>query len=378
MPWRSVTPSTMETNLEAVAPAPSLLARRHSLFSYSACALAAQRPDRTWAPKDPTADVTIAPSIPTASLSPVEPTNLSVKTISPPTSSTSCLPTDLYLSRWNSGAATKQSSPRPGSQPFADPSVDVTSGGTGLAQTDRRHDKPRGTLTLPLSGQPTQLPGRGYSILSHPAPFYDASGNALPVSGTGPYTVNGKPVYFYASNPVGTTVATVDLNTGLVTMGSGFYARGLITAWCDGVTTTAKLVSTNGSGKYPVQPPHSFAINPTTLHFYAKQGGANPPDQTYDIMPLSSNFKNYNYTTHYSWISETPTNVNNYNIMDVSVNTTGLGPGTYSLPLIITDSASHFSQTITVTLTITPAPPATLYSGTYVGNWTYPARRFRR
>jgi len=326
----------------------------------------------TWAPKDPTADITINPvdsngqPLTGGTYQLISKDHLAADIVGVlPTNGSLSIPVELGNYQAIISA--------PGSQPFVDPSVNVPSQGASIAPKLAAAPIASGTLTSAL-GQPTgfQAAGTQYYLTPH---FYDANGNPLPVSGTGPYTVNGKPVFFYASNPVGATVATVDPNTGLVTMGSGFGA-GLITAWCDGVTTTAKLVSTNGKGKYPVQPPHSFVINPAALHFYAKQGGANPPDQTYDIMPLSSSFQNYNYTTHYSWVSEVPVNVNNYNIMDVSVNTTGLGPGTYSLPLTITDSASHYSQTVTVTLTITPAPPATLSSGTYVGNWTYPVFGF--
>jgi hypothetical protein len=84
--------------------------------------------------------------------------------------------------------------------------------------------------------------GTTFTVTPH---FFDANGNKVACSGQ---------VKFYAHNPVGTLVATVDADTGLVTMQGGCGAAG-ITAWCNGVESRRLLVSTDCDGKLPATSP---------------------------------------------------------------------------------------------------------------------------
>ncbi|MGB7582284.1 MAG: hypothetical protein WBL85_07565 [Sedimentisphaerales bacterium] len=84
--------------------------------------------------------------------------------------------------------------------------------------------------------------GTTFTVTPH---FFDANGNEVACSGQ---------VKFYAHNPVGTLVATVDADTGLVTMQGGCGAAG-ITAWCNGMESQRLLVSTDCDGTLPPSPP---------------------------------------------------------------------------------------------------------------------------
>jgi hypothetical protein len=84
--------------------------------------------------------------------------------------------------------------------------------------------------------------GTQFTVTPH---FFDANGHEVACSGQ---------AKFYAHNPVGTLVATVDADTGIVTMQGGCGAAG-ITAWCNGLESRRLLVSTDCDGKLPPSPP---------------------------------------------------------------------------------------------------------------------------
>jgi hypothetical protein len=316
----------------------------------------------TWTPPDPVADITIHPTdssgqpITGGSYELISKDDLSNNIVGVLDSNGSAeIPVELGNYQVNVNV--------PGLAPTTQ-AVDVPSNGASADPSLTPNPIVSGTLTTALSQATGFLaPGTQYSVTPH---FFDKDGNEVTPT---------DPIIYQVHNPVGATVATVDPNTGLVTMGPGFGAA-LVTAWCDGVTTTSTLVSTNGNGKYPAKPPSPFTISPTTLHFTALQGGANPTDQTFDVLSLSTSFTNFQFTDKIGWVTVTQESVSGFNVFDVSVDTTGLNPGTYSLPVTISDDNSSYKQTVTVTLTITPAPPATLSSGTYTGSWTYPVFGF--
>lgn len=316
----------------------------------------------TWDPKGPVADVTIHPtgsggqSFAGGSYELISKDDLSRDIVGVLDSNGSAdIPVELdnYTAQvWT-----------PGDQTFTDDSLNVTASGATVNPTLAPQPIASGTLTTPV-GQATGFlaPGTQYTLAPN---FFDAAGN--PVQPVGP-------VIFQVHNPVGAIVATVDPNTGVVTMGPGFGAA-LITAWCDGVTTTAKLVSTNGNGKYPVQPSTPFAVSPTTLHFTADQGGPNPAAQSFNVIGLSSKFSGFHYTDSIGWITVAGANVANYNVFNVSVNVSGLSPGNYTLPVTVSDDNSSYRQTVMVSLTVVAQPTPTL-AASYSGPWTYPVFGF--
>ena len=315
----------------------------------------------TFAPPDPVAEVTIDPTnasgqpIPGGSYELISKDDLGESIVGVLDSNGSA---DVPVELGNYDVSVSD----PGSQTYTNSSVSIPSGGTSVDPTLAADPIVSGTLSTPL-GQPTGIlaPGTQYTLTPH---FYDAAGNEVSPPG---------PVIYQVHNPPGVDVADVDPNTGVVTMGPGFGAA-LVTAYCNGVTTTATLTSTNGDGKYPAAPATPFTLSPTTLHFTTQQG-VNPASQSFSVVGLSSKFTNFHYTDKNGWLTVASANVANYNVFNVSVDVSGLNPGTYSLPINVSDDTTGYHQSVIVTLTITEAPTPTL-AASYTGNWTYPVFGF--
>jgi hypothetical protein len=253
----------------------------------------------------------------------------------------------------------------PGYQTVTQGSLQVTSQGTAFVPTMNPVPAVSGTLTTAL-GQPTGFLDSGTQFYVTPH-FFDANGHEIAVDLT--------KVRYSVHNPVGALVASVDERTGLVTMGPGFGAA-LVTATYNGVTTTARLLSTNGNHKYPVQSKTPFVLNPTSLHFYATQNGPSPASQAFEVHPLSSQFNYFHYTSSSGWLSVAPANNGTFNTFNVNANPTGLSPGDYTRSITVSDDATGYKSTIKVTLTIAPQPTPTLSHSDWTGNWTYPVFGF--
>jgi hypothetical protein len=191
--------------------------------------------------------------------------------------------------------------------------------------------------------------------------FVDAQGN--------PVTCN-QPVY-QVHNPVGSVVATVD-ESGSVIMGSACGAA-RVTAWCGGVQTSGVLVSTDCNGTLPAAPPATFAVSPTSLSFTATEGGGNPPGQILAVVPLSAGSQQYNLTPHASWISVlSPDPPGAY---PVSVDISGMKPGTYTTTIDVTDSqapANRESVPVKLKIIANKDSGGGDISGTWTGTWTLP------
>jgi hypothetical protein len=119
--------------------------------------------------------------------------------------------------------------------------------------------------------------------------FFDINGTEVDCDG---------PVKYYAHNPVGTLVATVDSDTGLVTMQGGCGAAG-ITAWCNGMESRRLLVSTDCHGKLPPNPHCAYSIFPTAGSFTASGGDGSV------TVAASDDTCTWTATSHAGWITIT-------------------------------------------------------------------------
>jgi hypothetical protein len=128
----------------------------------------------------------------------------------------------------------------PGYEPFTN-QITVTGAGTNIHPVLTKRTVANATVE---ADQATGFLPQGTSFLLTPH-FFDANGHEVQCSDH---------VRYYAHNPVGTLVATVDPETGWVTMQGGCGAAG-ITAWCSGVESRRKLVSTDCNGTWPATPP---------------------------------------------------------------------------------------------------------------------------
>ena len=222
------------------------------------------------------------------------------------------------------------------------------------------------TLTTAL-GQPTGFLANGTQFMLTPH-FFTSSNTEVGCTGT--------PVY-YVRNPVGSTVATVDSSTGVVTIEDGCGAA-TVYVWCNGIESAPLLVSSDCNGDQPPAAASSFVVNPTHLGFLAIEGQGNPGSQTVFVVDLGSNTLNYTATANQSWISVSAGN----GTATVSVNASGLAAGTHTGGIEFVDTgATQNHAEVGVTLVVKAMPSsggggsgskfAGVWSGTYTGIYTY-------
>jgi hypothetical protein len=211
-------------------------------------------------------------------------------------------------------------------------------------------------------GQPTGLLKKGTQFVLTPH-FYDTNGVEL--------TCTGQPM-FYVRNPVGSTVATVDPSSGLVTIGDGCGAA-LVYVWCNGIESAPKLVSSDCNGSQPPTASSTFAVSPTALAFSAVEGKGNPGSQSVYIVGLIAGGAGLTIQPSRSWI----TVVGGSGYVTVGVNTAGLGAGTYGGVIKMTDTnAPSNTASVSVTLVITGTSggggAGHAFDGSWSGNYTGP------
>ncbi len=174
-----------------------------------------------------------------------------------------------------------------------------------------------------------------------------SSGSALTFSASASTSSGGA---WLAASGGGTTPGSVNvsLNAGVLGgLGPGTY-NGTVT------------ITAAGAGNSPLAIPVSLTVSaqplivyaPVSLSFGFAVGGNNPGPQN---IALSSSGAALNFTvsTNGSWLSATPANGTTPANVSVSVNTTGLGIGTYNGSVTITAAgAGNSPVTVPVTLTV--------------------------
>lgn len=115
-------------------------------------------------------------------------------------------------------------------------------------------------------------------------------------------------------------------------------------------------------GPPPAFPP-TIQLNPTSFTFTAQHGGANPASQSLTVTNAGAPGSTLNFAAalSHAWLSLSPANgtlaAGASATLTVSVNSSGVAPGTYTGAITVGDSnATNTPQTAAVTLTVTPAP----------------------
>ena len=112
------------------------------------------------------------------------------------------------------------------------------------------------------------------------------------------------------------------------------------------------------------EPPPEISVTPRELAFVASSGGANPAPQVIKIKNSGQQTLNYSITDDANWLDVTPatgSSTGGENTHSVSVNISGLGTGTYTGNVTISDpKAANNPQVVSVTLQIGTALPPTI------------------
>jgi len=108
-----------------------------------------------------------------------------------------------------------------------------------------------------------------------------------------------------------------------------------------------------------VQAPQTIALSPTALNFSYQVGGSQPASQKLSVTGVSGpvQFSVGTTATPSNFFSVDATSGTTPKDLNVSVNTAGLAPGTYTGTISITGAGVTAPVTATVTLTVTATPP---------------------
>lgn len=113
-------------------------------------------------------------------------------------------------------------------------------------------------------------------------------------------------------------------------------------------------------------------VSPTSLTYYAVQGGSNPPNKTITVSRTRTSTATLTASDNRSWltVSPTSTSMTTSKTLTVAVNTSGRGAGTYNGTITI-KVGTWYTKSVPVTLIISPAtssPPSTTSSATLTWN----------
>ena len=156
------------------------------------------------------------------------------------------------------------------------------------------------------------------------------------------------------------TPADVSVSVNTAGLPAGTY-RGAITITSPAAGNSPQTVSV----VLTLAPPPAIQLSSTALSFTARQGEANPPSQTLSVSNSGGGRLTFgaivNTTSGGNWLSVSPSAGVAPATLTVAVNIAGLGPGTYSGTIQIADpGATNSPQTVSVTLTVQPPPPAVI------------------
>jgi uncharacterized protein (TIGR03437 family) len=153
---------------------------------------------------------------------------------------------------------------------------------------------------------------------------------------------------------------SVGVNPGGLAVGS-YTGSVQITGFGVGSPTTVPVTLT-------VTAPGTISVSTSSLTFTSPVNGANPAAQTFNVTASSGSGVAYTVatatTTGGNWLTAT-TSGTTPGTVSVSINNSGLVAGTYNGTVTVTaPGATNGSQTVAVTLTVTPPPAALTLSPT--------------
>ncbi|HLY16669.1 MAG TPA: hypothetical protein VKR61_05570 [Bryobacteraceae bacterium] len=149
-----------------------------------------------------------------------------------------------------------------------------------------------------------------------------------------------------ASGTANFAFTPISVTADATLLGAGTY-QGLITITTSGgvvSTVSVTFTVTSGSG--------SISLSPSTLAFAYTQNGGLPPAQTIQVTGTQSFTTSAATSSGGTWLAVTPASGINNATLTVSVNPTGVAPGTYAGTVTVTPTTGT-AQTATVTLTVT-------------------------
>ena len=178
-----------------------------------------------------------------------------------------------------------------------------------------------------------------------------------------------------------TTLLTESMNSGIVKKviyfnlndiapGAGAsqnFTLPCYTAWANFISAHPQWGSSSGGGGTPPPPPPpppsgSISVTPTTISFTGVSGGSNPAAQNVTLTNTGNASITYTAASAQSWISVTPASgtllASGSATSSISVNLSGLTPGTYSGSATWTANGNTVSTSIVLFVTSsTPTPP---------------------
>ena len=181
--------------------------------------------------------------------------------------------------------------------------------------------------------------------------FTAAGTQSVSIGSTGtalPYTTSSNAAWLTALPAAGTTPGTLSISVNPTSLAPGSYT-GLITVTPTGAAAQSVSVTLT------LAPPAQLSLSPSALMFDGVAGAASPVSKSIAVASTASALA-YSVTSSAPWLSASPASGTTPANAVVTANTAGLTVGTYSGTLTFTPPAGSTTQTVVVTLNVTPAP----------------------
>jgi uncharacterized protein (TIGR03437 family) len=181
--------------------------------------------------------------------------------------------------------------------------------------------------------------------------FTAAGTQSVSIGSTGtalPYTTSSNAAWLTALPAAGTTPGTLSISVNPTALAPGGYT-GLVTVTPTGAAAQSVSVTLT------LAPPAQLSLSPSALVFDGVAGAASPVSKSIAVASTASALA-YSVTSSAPWLSASPASGTTPANAVVTANTAGLAVGTYTGTLTFTPPAGSTTQTVVVTLNVTPAP----------------------
>ena len=172
------------------------------------------------------------------------------------------------------------------------------------------------------------------------------------------YAVTSSATWLAATPASGSTPGSLSVSVNPSGLAAGIY-NGTISVAATGAGNSPRTVAVALTVTAAPPPSPNLSTTPSSLNFAFQIGSANPAAQNVSVSS-SGPALNYNVSTSTAWLSATPASGTTPGSLSVSMNPSGLAAGTYNGTVSVSaTSAGNSPQRVSVTLTVTVAPPAT-------------------
>ena len=187
------------------------------------------------------------------------------------------------------------------------------------------------------------------------------AGQSVAVASSGAalsYAVTSSATWLAATPASGSTPGSLSVSVNPSGLAAGIY-NGTISVAATGAGNSPRTVAVALTVTAAPPPSPNLSTTPSSLNFAFQIGSANPAAQNVSVSS-SGPALNYNVSTSTAWLSATPASGTTPGSLSVSMNPSGLAAGTYNGTVSVSaTSAGNSPQRVSVTLTVTVAPPAT-------------------